>query len=287
MPPGGGMPQPASMDLEGLAKRIMQANPGIEQNPRILLAAMERAVPLLNAQSRQQLAELKQQFTQQNLDLRERQVGENERRNRATEGQRDRREERLSETDRRKAEQWKQNQERLKDNARNRFEDAHARLDLATQKAKTYNEKVKTAQDIDLAKQELATTHRAIIEQIQANNVMNAEEKKRLVEEAVKNRNESLMKLEGLRMRLRPDAAVGDPDAPKRVPTESFKRPGSIVDAQGASSAPPAKDTGRAPSGDPLQGVPVPVALKGDPDGTTYQKDGKTYVKRGDKLVPQ
>jgi hypothetical protein len=43
------------------------------------------------------------------------------------------------------------------------------------------------------------------------------------------------------------------------------------------------------PQGQPQQGsadiVPVPPAFANDPDGTAYQKDDGTWVKKGDKLV--
>jgi len=73
-PPGGqpgigqtgpqGMPQ---LDLQTLAQRIQQTSPNLP--PQAMIAALTRAVPLLNVQGRQELAQLRLQMQQQGLEL--------------------------------------------------------------------------------------------------------------------------------------------------------------------------------------------------------------------------
>ena len=53
----------------------------------------------------------------------------------------------------------------------------------------------------------------------------------------------------------------------------------------GGQQRPPAAAGGAAGEAGTLAGIPVPTAFRSDPDGTTYQKDGKNYVKRGNKLI--
>ena len=60
-----GMPQ---LDLQTLAQRIQQTSPGLP--PQAMIAALTKAVPLLNVQGRQELAQLRMQMQQQGLDIR-------------------------------------------------------------------------------------------------------------------------------------------------------------------------------------------------------------------------
>jgi hypothetical protein len=59
----------------------------------------------------------------------------------------------------------------------------------------------------------------------------------------------------------------------------------------GAAASPPdtvVPPASPATSAAPSTGVPVPAEHVSDPDGTTYKgSDGKTYVKRGNQMVPQ
>lgn len=66
--PAGGRPMP-QFDLQTVISKIQQANPGIE--PRVLLAALERASPILNQEAKIQLAQLGMQMKGENLDIRE------------------------------------------------------------------------------------------------------------------------------------------------------------------------------------------------------------------------
>ena len=56
-----------------------------------------------------------------------------------------------------------------------------------------------------------------------------------------------------------------------------------LLQAQAQADAALAKRSGGAGGSG---GVPVPPAHASDPDGTKYEKDGKTYVKQGNALVP-
>jgi hypothetical protein len=79
-PPGvppissGGFPQ---LDLNSLAERIQWANPNLP--PRVMLAALERAAPLLNAQGQRDLRLARMEMLGQNLDVRREALGVRER----------------------------------------------------------------------------------------------------------------------------------------------------------------------------------------------------------------
>src|SRR4029453_7648141 len=62
---GGGMPE---ISLEALTKRILQTTPQVQSHPEILMAALERAAPLLDRQSKEDLAELRKQMQVQRLE---------------------------------------------------------------------------------------------------------------------------------------------------------------------------------------------------------------------------
>jgi hypothetical protein len=61
---GGGMPE---ISLEALTKRILQTTPQVQGHPEILMAALERAAPLLDRQSKEDLAELRKKMQEQRL----------------------------------------------------------------------------------------------------------------------------------------------------------------------------------------------------------------------------
>jgi hypothetical protein len=56
------------ISLQALTQRILQTSPGVAQHPQILLAALERAAPILDRQSKEDLAELRKQMTTQRLE---------------------------------------------------------------------------------------------------------------------------------------------------------------------------------------------------------------------------
>lgn len=70
--PGGGPPvlPGGGFDLQSVAAKILQANPGIEKNPRIFMSALTKAAPLLNQQAKMELAQARLQLQSDSLDLR-------------------------------------------------------------------------------------------------------------------------------------------------------------------------------------------------------------------------
>lgn len=83
--PQGGAPQGAQgappqgqgqFDLKTAAAAIAKANPGIQ--PRVLVEALNAALPYLNAEAKQEVALLRQQMQQENLDLRQRSLEQRE-----------------------------------------------------------------------------------------------------------------------------------------------------------------------------------------------------------------
>lgn len=69
-PPGGGQPNSQMLDrfdLKTAAQAIARANPGIK--PQVLVEALNAALPYLNAEAKQQVAEMRQAMQQDNLNL--------------------------------------------------------------------------------------------------------------------------------------------------------------------------------------------------------------------------
>jgi hypothetical protein len=52
-----------------LTQRILQTSPGIRNHPEVLLAALERAAPMLDRQGKEDLAEARNKFTEQRLEM--------------------------------------------------------------------------------------------------------------------------------------------------------------------------------------------------------------------------
>jgi len=77
-PPGGGMLQGGGFDLQTVAAKIMQANPGIEKNPQVLMSAITKAAPLLNMQAKQELAQARLDLQNSQLDLKAQTAGMND-----------------------------------------------------------------------------------------------------------------------------------------------------------------------------------------------------------------
>lgn len=61
---GGGLPE---ISLPALTQRILQTTPQVKDHPEILLAALERAAPLLDRQSKEDLGELRKQMQERSL----------------------------------------------------------------------------------------------------------------------------------------------------------------------------------------------------------------------------
>lgn len=66
-PAAGGAPALPEISLQGLTQRILQTSPGVANHPEILLAALERAAPMLDRQGKEDLAEIRNQFTMQRI----------------------------------------------------------------------------------------------------------------------------------------------------------------------------------------------------------------------------
>lgn len=71
-------------DLKTAAAAIAKANPGIQ--PRVLVEALTQALPYLNAEAKQQVAEMRMQMQSEQLQARRESLDERERHNQATEG---------------------------------------------------------------------------------------------------------------------------------------------------------------------------------------------------------
>lgn len=56
------------INLQSLTQRILATSPRVKDHPEVLMAALERASPLLDRQSREDLAELRKQMTTQRLE---------------------------------------------------------------------------------------------------------------------------------------------------------------------------------------------------------------------------
>jgi len=96
-PPGGAPPQgdglppqaqqlAGKVDLRSAVQNIIKANPGIQQDPQRLYYALKAGEWILNDQSKQQLAEMRQQMQQENLAQRGANLDERARHNEETEG---------------------------------------------------------------------------------------------------------------------------------------------------------------------------------------------------------
>ncbi len=65
-PQASGAPE---ISLPALTQRILQNMPGVRAHPEILLAALERAAPMLDRQGKEDVAEIRNKFTEQRLQL--------------------------------------------------------------------------------------------------------------------------------------------------------------------------------------------------------------------------
>lgn len=59
----------SEVTLPALTQHLVRANPGIVNHPEVFLAAVERAAPLLDRQGKEDIAEMRKQFTEQRLTL--------------------------------------------------------------------------------------------------------------------------------------------------------------------------------------------------------------------------
>lgn len=99
-------------------------------------------------------------------------------------------------------------------------------------------------------------------------NTMTAKERKAMLDQADMDYNEQVGRLREQFGRSTPTGGTSPEPSASKVPDR-------VPPAGGANAA------GQAP-----KPVDVPEAFRGDADGTTYQKDGGTWTKRGNQLVP-
>ncbi len=220
----GGMPQ---FDLRTLASRIQQTNPGLP--PQAMFYALTKAAPLLNIEGKQQLMQLRQQFQQESLGMRERNLDRQERadQTRALQGG-ERIDIQRSREDRMKG-QFEDNQKRLRENADRRFDDSAKRLDEMTKRRLSMEDRSKAALELRTVEDQNRAAHNAMMEQIQSNWLLDDTEKKRLLGEATKRRDENQQRIEQYRERIKA-GGMGKPDV-------TFTPPGAN------------KEQGRVPSG--------------------------------------
>lgn len=137
--PGGvGMPE---INLQALTQRIIQTTPQVRNHPEILMAALERASPLLDRQSKEDLMELRKEMNTQRLaqaaelaksrteTMREAERGRNDRAAAAEGGRNDRATDRNARTDRR-LDQTDTREARLAAGATVRQDQGYQRLQL-------------------------------------------------------------------------------------------------------------------------------------------------------------
>ena len=149
-----GMPE---ISLQGLTQRIMATTPQVRDHPEILMAALERAAPLLDRQSREDLAEMRKQMTTERL----KQTGELaqariDAAKAAEQGKNDR---------------FQQREARLAKFAESREGQALQRLDLQRQALEQRAAQARTVEERQRLALEARTLHQKATEILQANNM--------------------------------------------------------------------------------------------------------------------
>lgn len=273
-PPGAGViPQ---IDLQTLAQRIVQSSPEAARNPAVMLAALERAAPILDRQSREDLAELRREYQTQSL----------EQRGRIAQMQIDAAKERakLASDDRRYGVDTRDNRAAITEDGRNaRFAQREARV-VAQNEIRN-----------DVAHQRLALQRAALEQRIRDGGDRQAlaewravvDAQNRRAREIISSKNSLLTWGKGER-----ESFLKDQDAAYRAAIEGMKGVGaarSPVTAPAPSPAAPAATTAPAqsaapPASAPATTYPVPPGREKDPDGTTY--NGGKFKKQGNVIVP-
>jgi hypothetical protein len=224
-PGGGGMPPgQGQFDLKTAAAAIAKANPGIE--PRVLVEALNAALPYLNAEAKQQVAEMRQQMQQDNLTLRQQSIEQRE-------NQFNTREERLRDEDKQKQARFDTKEARLE--AKQAIQQDQKVQELALkQKGLEYKiasgdktVTMKQWRDIADAKRKAALAAASIYS---LNNGMDDKQKAKLAKEVNDSAEEEIANMRNLQGSSTPtggtapagggktDAKVGD--QPKPIPTE-------------------------------------------------------------------
>lgn len=257
-----GMPE---LSLESLTQRILQTTPQVRNNPQVLLAALERAAPILDRKSKEDLLELRTEIQKMGIQQRAQtaeanRIAQNERAATAEEGRNTRANERNERTDKREA--------RLAAAAQVRQDQAWQRLE--TQKADLQRK-------IEAGDRGAAVTQmRAIIDAQHkrageilaansANNMMTPADRKALLDEQQKLYDEQITALRNLAGRTTaPSTGTAPPGAPAQPKVPDRVAPNAPIVAQ--------------PSG-PVK-VSTPAEAMALAPGTKYvTPDGKEYTR--------
>jgi hypothetical protein len=263
MPPGGqqqggfGTPGQGPLDWRMALQAIQRANPGAP--PNVLAAAVDGMIPMMTLQSQQQ-------WREQRLMLQEAGQRETHAHHVAQETEADKRiaqgDERIAQGDRKIA--LGEASLKLREKWRDRdYELKRAQLEQRIQEAKQRGDQRQAQIQIAALRALIDAKHKEIGEQIKAATsgfqAMDKDAQKALKEEQEKLFNEDL---------------------------DSLRKLGGRTTPTGGTTAKPEKKIDEpAPKGK-MDPISVPEAFNKDPDGTTYEKDGKTWTKQGDKLVP-
>lgn len=341
---GIGLGPGGSLDWRAIAQKVAQANQGA--NPAVIAAAVDRFVPLMNAQSQQEWRMMSMQLRSQaeegrndrfdaregrladqfgtaeqgrnaraemsaktrgeiatmNIDARKelQSLAENGRMDRANMSDNTRRElakmsdetkheiadlyeagrqDRFDTSEERKSTQFNAREERLKANALVRNDASMQRLELQKQEAAR-----KASQGGD----KLALSQwRAVVDaqNKRANEVIRANmmgkpttEVQAVLDEQAKAYAEEISNMKAQMGAGKPYKEGGLAGVAGAIPVKATVK--SIQDKLGDEqpTSTPAKEAAPAEQ-------PVPEAYKNDPDGVKYRKDGKVWMKQGDKLV--
>lgn len=242
-----GMPE---ISLQGLTARILQTSPRVREHPEVLLAALERAAPILDRQSKEDLAELRKDYQKQiatqrtesaaarleeakrwhnqtsddrryGVDTRAgtastAEEGRNARSTTTEEGKNTRSGARLERTDRR-LDQADEREARISKFAASREGQALEKLDLARRSLEQRIGSAQTREDRERLALELRTNHQKATEILQANSVnssLKPLERKTLLQERAQQVEEAITRLRGKSSQPATTAPVSTTDAP-------------------------------------------------------------------------
>jgi hypothetical protein len=182
-PQGGGSPfGGGSFDWKAIAQKVVQANPGVP--PAAIAKAVDRFIPLMNAESQQEWRQLRLMMQQQMLQERGREFDTRSGIQREAETGR---KERFEQSEQRRTEQFKQREERLRDSAQFRNDATMQRLQLQEQALRQRAQQSKDRNDIVRWRAAVDAQHKRAMEIIQSNalgsNLKPADKKKLLDEE--------------------------------------------------------------------------------------------------------
>lgn len=247
-----GLPE---ISLQGLTQRILQTSPQVAQHPEILMAALERASPILDRQSKEDLAELRKQMATERLA----QTGELARARidalkAAEEGRNTRAEDRNARTDRR-LDQADVREQRLAAASQVRQDQGWTRLQMQRENLERQIQQGGDRQALSQWRAVVDAQHKRATEIIQANGVMSG---------------------------LKPDAVKDLLAEQKRVYEESIAAMRGKMETPKAAPAAPAQPSAApaaAPAASPVK-VQTPAEAAKLAPGTKYvTPDGQEYTR--------